>query len=46
MPEIRADPLQGYGCAPRCKCGHNQASEEVPDPVEERWHRFRVELVN
>ena len=21
MPEIRADPLQGYGCDPRCKCG-------------------------
>ncbi len=21
MQEIRADPLQGYGCDPRCKCG-------------------------
>jgi len=21
MPEIRADPLQGYGCDSRCKCG-------------------------
>jgi hypothetical protein len=21
MTEIRADPLQGYGCDPRCKCG-------------------------
>ena len=21
MSEIRADPLQGYGCDPRCKCG-------------------------
>jgi len=23
MAEIRADPLQGYGCDPRCKCGQH-----------------------